>query len=118
MSRLKIAMLLMSFGLTLLTGVNKAQAFTSTVFNLSPVNAACLSEATGTVTVLNKERRLGTDTLHLKVKGLPPNTDFAVFLTSADAFTAPAFGTTEYIGDFTTNDDGVGSLKVHAIINE
>ena len=44
--------------------------------------------------------------------------DFAVFLTSADAFATPPFGATQYIGDFTTNAAGLGSLKVDAIIGE
>ena len=41
-----------------------------------------------------------------------------MFLTSADAFATPPFGATEYIGDFTTNAAGKGSLKVDAIIGE
>jgi hypothetical protein len=49
---------------------------------------------------------------------LPADTDFAVFLTSADAFASPPFGAAEYIGDFTTNAAGIGSLKVDAIIAE
>jgi len=118
MNRFKKAIALMSFALAVLSGVDKAHAITITKFDLAPVNAACLPNASGTATVANKEERLGADTLHLTVSGLPANTDFAVFLTSADAFSAPKFGTVEYIGDFTTNADGIGSLKVRAIINE
>src|SRR5262249_45544187 len=46
------------------------------------------------------------------------NTDFAVFLTAADAFAAPPFGATQYIGDFTTNAAGTAKLKIDAIIAE
>jgi hypothetical protein len=70
------------------------------------------------VNVFHKEDVLGVDTLHLDARGLPPNTDFAVFLTSADAFAVPPFGTAAYIGDFTTNTAGLGSLKIDAIIAE
>lgn len=117
MKKLKRAIALMSFGLAILGGFNSAYALTKTSFSLAPVNAACLPEATGQVTVTDGEER-GSDTLHLRVKGLPANTDFAVFLTSQDGFTAPPFGFTDYIGDFTTNADGIGSLKVRTIIDE
>jgi hypothetical protein len=58
------------------------------------------------------------DVVGLDVRGLPAHTDFTVFLTSADAFTTPPFGAVAYIGDFTTNAAGIGSLKVDAIIAE
>jgi len=105
-------------GLTLLGGLSTAQALEITTFDLVPRNAACLPDAAGSVTVFHKEDSLGVDTLHLRVSGLPANTDFAVFLTSADAFATPPFGAVEYIGDFTTNAAGIGSLKVDAIIAE
>jgi hypothetical protein len=114
-SRLSVAL---GLALTLLAGLGTAQALETTSFDLSPVNATCLSGATGSVIVFHKEDSLGTDTLHLQVRGLPGNTDFAVFLTSADGFATPPFGVTDYIGDFTTNAAGIGSLKVDAIINE
>lgn len=118
MNRLKKALALIGFGVAMLSGFNTAHADTITSFKLAPVNGACLPDATGQVKVFGVEHRFGVDHLHLKVSGLPAHTDFAVFLTSNDAFTAPAFGTTEYIGDFTTDGDGKGSLKVRAIINE
>jgi hypothetical protein len=64
------------------------------------------------------QNRLGVDTLQLDARGLPDDTDFAVFLTSADAFATPPFGAVEYIGDFTTDARGRGSLKVDAIVAE
>jgi hypothetical protein len=114
-SRLSIAL---GLALTLLAGLGTAQALETTSFDLSPVNGVCLPDATGRVIVFHKEDTLGVDTLHLQVRGLPGNTDFAVFLTSADGFATPPFGVTDYIGDFTTNAAGIGSLQVDAIINE
>ena len=107
---------LVSLGLVVLGG--SARALETTSFDVVPVKAACLADATGSVTVEQKEDTLGVDTLHLNVAGLPARTDFAVFLTSADAFATPPFGSVEYIGDFTTNAAGIGSLKVDAIVDE
>jgi hypothetical protein len=107
--------------LTVLGPVGVAHALTTISFRLVPASAAvatCLPGATGDVTVLHKEDILGVDTLHLDASGLSRNTEFAVFLTSADAFVTPPFGAVEYIGDFTTNAAGIGSLKVDAIIAE
>jgi hypothetical protein len=118
MRRSGLLVVFVTFGLTVLGALGVAHALTTISFDLVPVNAACLSHATGDVTVLHKEDTLGVDTLHLDVSGLPANTDFAVFLTSADAFVTPPFGTAAYIGDFTTNAAGIGSLKVDAIIAE
>ncbi len=105
----------------MLCTIGVAHALTKIGFSLVPASAAvanCLPDATGEVTVLHKEEILGVDTLHLDARGLPVNTDFAVFLTSADAFATPPFGAVEYIGDFTTNAAGIGALKVDAIIAE
>ncbi len=118
MRRSGLSVALVTLGLTVLCTIGVAHALTAISFDLVPANAACLPDATGDVTVLHKEDILGVDTLHLNVRGLPANTDFAVFLTSADAFATPPFGTVEYIGDFTTNAAGIGSLKVDAIIAE
>jgi len=114
----RLSLVLGTIGVMVLGTLSAAHALTVISFDLIPVNAACLRGATAHVTVLHKEDALGVDTLHLDARGLPANTDFAVFLTSADAFAAPAFGTTAYIGDFTTNAAGLGSLKVDAIIAE
>ena len=57
----------------------------------------------------------GVDTLDLHAEGLRPNTTFAVFLTQMPV---PPFGAVQYIGDFTTNAAGRGSVRVDAIINE
>jgi hypothetical protein len=118
MTQLAVALMLVTLGLPVLCPLGVAHALTTISFDLVPVNAKCLPDATADVTVLHKEDTLGVDTLHLDAKGLPANTDFAVFLTSADAFATPPFGAVEYIGDFTTNAAGIGSLKVDAIVAE
>jgi len=121
MRRSGLLVVLVTLGLTVLCTIGVAHALTTISFSLVPASAAvaaCLPDATGDVTVLHKEDILGVDTLHLRTGGLPANTDFAVFLTSADAFATPPFGAVEYLGDFTTNAAGIGSLKVDAIIAE
>ncbi len=114
----KIGLSLLSLGLMIVGGAGKARALEATNFDLVPRNAACLPNAAGHVTVFHKEDALGVDTLRLTATGLPVNTEFTVFLTSADAFATPPFGATEYIGDFTTNPAGIGSLQVDALIDE
>jgi len=117
MKRPRLLTMIASFALAALSGVHTARALDTSSFDLVP-KSPCLQGASGQVTVFHKEETLGVDTLHLSASGLPANTDFAVFLTSADAFADPAFGAVEYIGDFTTNAAGKGSLKVDAIIGE
>lgn len=121
MTQLAVVLMLVTLGLTVPYALGVAHALTTISFHLVPASAGvakCLPNAKGNVTVLHKEDTQGVDTLHLEARGLPADTDFAVFLTSADAFALPAFGTVEYIGDFTTNAAGIGSLKVDAIIAE
>jgi hypothetical protein len=116
-----LLVVLVTLGLTVLGSLGVAHALSTINFHLVPASAAvatCLPDATGDVTVLHKEDILGVDTLHLDASGLSTNTEFVVFLTSADAFATPPFGAVEYIGDFTTNAAGIGSLKVDAIIAE
>src|SRR5262249_26330625 len=87
-------------------------------FDLVPASTAianCLPDATAKVLVFPREDVQGVDTFALKASGLPPNTGFAVFLTELPG---PPFGAVEYIGDFTTNAAGRGSLRVDAIIDE
>ena len=87
-------------------------------FDLVPASAAiaaCLPNATATVTVFAREDVRGVDTLDLHAEGLRPNTTFAVFLTEMPV---PPFGAVQYIGDFTTNAAGRGHVRVDAIIDE
>src|SRR5215472_13645603 len=123
MMQVAVALMLATLGMTMPYALGTAHALTTISFSLAPASAGvaqCLQpNARAEVTVLHKEDTLGVDTLQLDARGLPADTDFAVFLTSADAFASPApFGTAEYIGDFTTNAAGIGSLKVDAIIAE
>ena len=118
MRRSGLLVVVVTLALTLLGALRVAHALTTISFDLVPRNATCLPDATGQVIVLHKEDPLGVDTLHLDARGLPADTDFAVFLTSADAFATPPFGAVAYIGDFSTNAAGIGSLKVDAIIAE
>ena len=87
-------------------------------FSLTPTSntiTACLPNATARVTVFSKDDIRGVDTLDLKAEGLSANTTFTVFLTElAD----PPFGAAQYIGKFTTNAAGRGSLRVDAIIED
>ena len=89
--------------------------FTFSLTQASDAVAACLPNATARVTVFPKEDIRGVDTLDLKAEGLPANTSFAVFLTQSPA---PSVGAVQYIGDFTTNAEGKGSMRVDAIIEE
>jgi hypothetical protein len=95
-----------------------AQGLTPSRFNLVPASdpiAACLPNAAATVAVFPREDIRGVDTLDLHAEGLRPNTTFAVFLTEMPV---PPFGAVQYIGDFTTNAAGRGSVRVDAIIDE
>ena len=94
------------------------QPFPFSIVPASAAIASCLPNATAEVTVFPKSEVLGVDTLDLKASGLPPNTDFVVFLTESPAAATPPFGAVEYIGDFTTNGSGIGGVRVNAIINE
>jgi hypothetical protein len=101
-----------------LVSVHAQEPVTPNTFELglaSDAAAGCLPDATARVTVFPREERTGTDTIDFKASGLAPNTPYAVFLTELPV---PPFGAVEYIGDFTTNPTGRGSLRVDAIVNE
>jgi len=66
------------------------------------------------VTVLPREDSRGVDTLDLKAEGLPSHTEFSVFLTES----AVSVGAVQYIGDFTTNAAGRGSMRVDTIVGD
>lgn len=114
----RLGITLLTLGSIALAGARTASALGTTEFDLLPRNAACLPNGTGHVTVFHKEDALGVDTLRLTASGLPANTEFTVFLTERDAFTSPAFGAAQYIGDFVTNAAGVGTLQVDTIVME
>jgi hypothetical protein len=78
-------------------------------------NCTSMPNPAATVSVFPREDIRGVDTLDLHAEGLRPNTTFAVFLTQMPV---PPFGAVQYIGDFTTNAAGRGSVRVDAIIDE
>ena len=97
-----------------------AQGLGPSRFNLVPASDAIggcreFQNAAATVAVFPREDIRGVDTLDLHAEGLRPNTTFAVFLTEMPV---PPFGAVQYIGDFTTNATGRGSVRVDAIIDE
>ena len=98
----------------------QAGHLTPSRFDLVPAsdaiaNCESMPNPAATVTVFPREDSRGVDTLDLHAEGLRPNTTFAVFLTELPV---PPFGAVQYIGDFTTNAAGKGSVRVDAIINE
>ena len=119
-TRHSLLLAIAAFGLTLIFNLAAAhaQGLRPSRFNLVPASdpiAACLPNAAATVTVFPREDIRGVDTLDLHAEGLRPNTTFAVFLTEMPV---PPFGAVQYIGDFTTNAAGRGSVHVDAIIDE
>lgn len=67
--------------------------------------------ATGTVTITDKPS--GPDKLKLKIEGLPPKARITVFLTRHQG---PGALPAQFIGEFTTNKDGEGKLKLNTEI--
>src|SRR5262249_40264979 len=115
MTQLAVALMLVTLGLTVPYALGVAHALTTISFHLTPASAgvaSCLQDAKADVTVLHKEDTLGVDTLQLDARGLPADTDFAVFLTSADPFAATPFRPVEYIVDFTPNPTSNRLLNV------
>src|SRR5262249_40829712 len=110
--------ILAAFGLlAVLAPGQAAHAQSPSRFNLVPASdatASGLPNAAATVAVIPREDIRGVDTLDLHAEGLRPNTIFAVFLTQMPV---PPFGAVQYIGDFTTNAAGRGSVRVDAIID-
>ena len=119
-TRHSLLLAIATLGLTLMFNLAAAHAQgpRPSRFNLVPASdpiAACLPNAAATVAVFPREDIRGVDTLDLHAEGLRPNTTFAVFLTEMPV---PPFGAVQYIGDFTTNAVGRGSVRVDAIIDE
>jgi hypothetical protein len=117
LKRFRVPVITALIGLALII---TAQAETPEPFTFTLTQAAdniieCLPNATARVTVFPREEITGVDTLDLKASGLPANVSFTVFLTESPNF---PFGATQYIGEFTTNAEGRGSLRVDSVINE
>ena len=72
-------------------------------FDMVPTSEGCLSGASGRATVFNVG---GTEVMRVTVRGLPPDTEFDLFLTQVPGF---PFGLSWYQGDIETNSRGVGT---------
>jgi len=102
------------------TAAGTSQAATPEVveLNLTPSSAtlaACMPNAHVTVTVRLTTDLRGFDAFRVHATGLPPSTTFTVFLLEQAG--AP-FGAAEYIGDFTSGDDGETDNTFRLIVAE
>ena len=108
-----------AFGLLAVLPVSQtAHAQGPSRFDLVPLQTPsqpALPNAAASVAVFPSEDVRGVDILDLHAEGLRPYTTFAGLLTEMPV--AP-FGAVQYIGDFTTNAAGRGSVRVEAIIDE
>jgi hypothetical protein len=77
--------------------------------------AACMPHAHVNVEVDLTTGSVGFDVFHVKASGLPPKTDFTVFLLEQAG--AP-FGAAEYIGDVTSDRHGRAENSFHLIVQE
>ena len=79
---------------------------------VSAAAAGCLPHAQGHVTV--RDVSGGTQRMDVSVKGLPPNTEFSVFVLQVP--TGP-FGMSWYQGDIVTDKKGRGSEEFRGIFS-
>src|SRR5215472_2798446 len=89
-----------------LTLATEARAAGNSIFMMArsttAETAACLPKALGRVTI----NKLGpVESLHVEVFGLPPNTDFDLFVIQLPD---KPFGLSWYQGDILTNSSGIG----------
>ncbi len=77
--------------------------------------AECMPDAALDVTVKLTTDKRGFDSFEIRAHNLPPDRDFTVFLLEKAG--AP-FGAAEYIGDFSTNQDGEGHNVFKLIVQE
>jgi hypothetical protein len=70
---------------------------------------------TGTVTVLPTEDEVGTDKMTITIKGLPPKTDFTVFLHELSDI---PFGSSQYLAEMHSNKKGKASVEINTVIME
>lgn len=77
--------------------------------------AGCMPHAKVRVEVSLETGRLGFDSFQVDASGLPPKTDFTVFLLEQAG--AP-FGAAEYIGDITSDEHGNARNDFHLIVQE
>jgi hypothetical protein len=98
------------------TGRSTTAAPPSVHLDLQTSSAAlahCFPHAKADVDVALTTDTLGKDTFRIKASGLRPKTDYTVFLLEKAA--AP-FGAAQYIGDFTTDNQGRASNSYQLIV--
>jgi hypothetical protein len=97
---------------------NGRNHFDTVRLQLTPSNdqlAQCMPDAYLKVKLERSTDALGFDRFTIKARDLPPNTPFTVFLLEQAG--AP-FGAAEYIGDFTTNEEGYAKNTFNLIVEE
>jgi hypothetical protein len=110
------AVLAIAIGAT--TGIVRAAPRDVVEIRMTPSSAtlgACMRDAQVDVTVRLTTDAQGFDVFRVHATGLPPNTSFTTFLLEQAG--AP-FGAAEYIGDFTTNANGVAENSFRLIVAE
>jgi hypothetical protein len=101
-----------------LAGCGSASANDDVVLDLTPSSAQlgeCMPDATLTVKVRLTTDKSGFDRFEIRAHQLPPDREFTVFLLEQAG--AP-FGAAEYIGDFSTNQNGDGQNSFNLIVQE
>src|SRR5438094_4391191 len=81
----------------------------------SPALAKCMPNADVDVTVTLATDKKGFDIFDIRARQIAPNRDYTVFLLEQAG--AP-FGAAEYIGDLSTNEEGVGHAEFQLIVQE
>jgi hypothetical protein len=69
----------------------------------------------GSITLFETAEETGTDKLRVDVEGLPPDTDFTVFLHELSDI---PFGSSEYIAELHTDKKGRAGVTVKTLIEE
>ena len=87
-------------------------------FELTPSSAqlrACMPDAQLSVKLTLSTEKHGSDRFEIAARGLPPNRDYTIFLLQQ---AGSPFGAAEYIGDFSTNDEGNAHNDLKLIVQE
>jgi hypothetical protein len=110
--------ILIATGAVLMATSLAAQAAEVVQLDLTPSSqqlASCMPDAQLTVRVRLTTDAIGFDVFKIVARNLPPNRSYTVFLLEQ---AGSPFGAAEYIGDFSTNDDGNGESTFHLIVQE
>jgi hypothetical protein len=86
--------------------------------DLTPSSAqlrACMPNAQLSVKLTLSTEKHGADRFEIAGRDLPPNRDYTIFLLQQ---AGSPFGAAEYIGDFSTNDDGNAHNDLKLIVQE